>query len=352
MICSSLSTTKRLLFLSEYFNAPFLQPHIWKCNAVFSSGVDGLLSNRAKEMGLQRDQTELRHFPSSWRGDFCTFSFKCTVQNFAILSWTHLLEASRLPCEELGDLAELELTGVPSSTVGTLTSLGLPDPWQSPRNAVPNPRDLELCLSDNLHYKTTLGHFRLQFPGYFLKDSAYLQGAWEAKLNGDTQSQPPLHPVLQKSLCHPRLHQGTVMVSLSQLGLVLFLLLPSLMKLPTWYLYLLNNTYHHTTASFSTASPSPSYVPRAKHNQEGGKKWKEITISDPVLLRFQNCEGEKIYCSFPWKDGSYQKTLTTATALFMNKTLILLVLFIYAAETARCQTRRKIPDAEHMSKQS
>lgn len=181
---------------------------------------------------------------------------------------------------------------------------------------------------------------------------AYLQGAWEAKLNGDTQSQPPLHPVLQKSLCHPRLHQGTVMVSLSQLGLVLFLLLPSLMKLPTWYLYLLNNTYHHTTASFSTASPSPSYVPRAKHNQEGGKKWKEITISDPVLLRFQNCEGEKIYCSFPWKDGSYQKTLTTATALFMNNTLILLVLFIYAAETARCQTRRKIPDAEHMSKQS
>lgn len=66
MVSLSLYTTKKLLFVSEYFNAPFLQPHIWKYNVVFSSGVDGLLSKRVKEMGLQRNQTELWHFSFLW----------------------------------------------------------------------------------------------------------------------------------------------------------------------------------------------------------------------------------------------------------------------------------------------
>lgn len=113
--------TKKLLFLSEYLKASFLQPHIWKYN-VFSSGADGLLSDKAKEMGLQRDQTESKCFPSSWRADLCTFTLKYTAQNFAILSLTHVLEASRLPCEEL------DLTGAPSSTLTPLGShtLGIP----------------------------------------------------------------------------------------------------------------------------------------------------------------------------------------------------------------------------------
>ena len=40
------------------------------------------------------------------------------------------------------------------------------------------------------------------------------------------------------------------------------------MKLTTWHVYLLKNIHNHTTASFSTASQSASYVPSARYNQE------------------------------------------------------------------------------------
>lgn len=44
----------------------------------------------------------------------------------------------------------------------------------------------------------------LQFPGDFLKGSGYWQCAWEAKLS---VTRPQLHPVMQESLGHTKLHQ-------------------------------------------------------------------------------------------------------------------------------------------------
>lgn len=264
----------------------------------------------------------------------------------------------RLPCEELGDLAELDLTGAPSSTVDTLTSLRLPDPWQSPRNAVPNLRDLKLWLSDNFHYKSTFCHFTacsfLVIVSRTLVicewDTAAMFLGWQSSVETHSHSHN-LTLSGRRACATPGCTSGTAMVSLFQLGLVFSLMVPYLMKPTTWQVYLLNKMYHHTTASFSTASPSAPYLPRARYNQEEKKK-EGNHISDSALLRFQNCEGKKISCSFPWKDGSYQKTLTTTTALFMSKNLVLLVLFVYTAVTARCQTQRKVPDAEHISKQS
>lgn len=82
---------------------------------------------------------------------------------------------------------DLDLPGVPSSTVGMLTSLRLLDPWQSPRNAVPTLKSLKLWVSDNLHYRNQAAPFpSLQLPGCFLKDSVFacetqLQCAWDGK---------------------------------------------------------------------------------------------------------------------------------------------------------------------------
>lgn len=172
-----------------------------------------------------------------------------------------------------------------------------------------------------------------------------LQCAWDSKAQWGHSHNLTLS--CRRACATPGCTSGTAMVSLLQLGLVFSQMVPYLMKPTTWQVYLLNNMYHHTTASFSTASPSVSYVPRARYNQEGKKKGRKSAV-----LRFQNSEGKKIYCSFPWKDRSYQKTLTTTTVLFMSKNLVLLVLFIYTAVTARCQTQRKVPDAQHVSKQS
>lgn len=108
---------------------------------------------------------------------------------------------------------ELDLPGVPSSTVGKLTSLRLPDPWQSPTNAVPSQKPQAL-ISDNFHYRNQVAPFPiLQFPGYFLKDSGYLQARHHCnmfgigKVNEDIQSQPQINPILQKSVCHTQLYQ-------------------------------------------------------------------------------------------------------------------------------------------------
>lgn len=246
-----------MLFLSEYLKGSFLQPHIWKYN-VFSSGADGLLSDRAKETGLQRDQTELKHFPSSWRADLCTFTIKCTVQNFAILSWTHVLEASRLPCEEL-DLTELpalhwhpwgsHTLGIPLEMLSIISGTSSFD-----------------CLTIALESQVVPFH-SLQFPGYFLK-LWLLPCAWDAKLS-DTAPATASPCLAEEPVPHQAVAVGHHGVPL-ELGSVLFLLVPYLMKLTTWHLYLLNNMYHH-----ATASPSPSYVLRGRYNQEEERKKKK-----------------------------------------------------------------------------
>lgn len=340
MVSLSLYTTKKLLFVSEYFNAPFLQPHIWKYNVVFSSGVDGLLSNRVKEMGLQRNQTELWHFPSSGKADLCTFSLKCTVQNFAILSWTHVLEASRLACEELGDLQSWTLEELPALP-GHTDTLGAP--LQSPGNAVPNLRDLELWPADNSRYKSTLGCFTA--CSFLIISSRTLVFAMclGGKAQCDTATASPCHA--EEPVPHQAVSVNRWACCFSYWCLILWSWQPDI--------------YIYWIICIITQLPPPLQPPQVHLmlweqdtiRKKKKKKRMEITVSDTVLW-FQNCEGEKIYCSIPWKDRSYQKTLTTTTALFMNKNLVLLVLLIYTAVTPRCKTQRKVSDAEHISKQS
>lgn len=157
-----------MLFFSEHFNVAFLLPQRWKCNVIFFSGVDCLLSNRIKEMALQRDQTNKGIFLSSLRADlYLYFQLKVhspelynSVLNSCSWGFQAAIWRARRPSPEL------DLPGVPSSTVGTLTSLRLPDPWQSPRNAAPNLRSLKLWVSDSFCYRNQVAPFpSLQIPG-------------------------------------------------------------------------------------------------------------------------------------------------------------------------------------------
>lgn len=147
-------------------------------------------------MSLQRDQTELRHFPFSWRADLCSFSLKCTIQNFAFLSWTHLLEASMWGAGSLGRAGAYRSSQLYS---GHRDIPGAPRP----------PEMLSLISEtwsfDCLTTCITKPHSAVSW--LFPQGLWLFANAWEAKLSGDRQSQPQLHPVLQKSLCHPRLYQ-------------------------------------------------------------------------------------------------------------------------------------------------
>lgn len=120
----------------------------------------------------------------------------------------------------------------------TPTSLRLPSPWQSPRNAFPNLRSLRLGTwqlpLQVLVWATSQLTVSLLFPqrGWVFTDETPLECAWDGKGEWKIESQPQINPILQNSVYHTRLCQWDIPHK-AGLGIFLYGICPH----PDTYIY-------------------------------------------------------------------------------------------------------------------